>query len=97
MWIDLKRIIPQAASRLKVKEGLEESEIFTQWDEQISGCFGQPFVKKSKPVSFKDKTLVVDCLNSSWACEFNLRQEKILTWLRKKIGRDKISKIRFIS
>ena len=97
MWIDLKKIIPQAASRLRVKEGLREGEIFTQWDEQINKCLGQAFISKSKPMSFKNKILVVGCINSSWACEFNLRQEKILSWLKEKMGKEKVDKIRFIS
>ncbi len=97
MWTSLHQIAPQAASRLKLRDGLREGEIFTQWDKQIGKELGAIFIKKAKPLSFKDKTLVIDCLNSSWASEFNLRREKILTWLKEKLGQNKIERIKFIS
>lgn len=97
MWTSLKKIIPQAAGRLSLKEGLKESEFLNNWDNHLGKCLGDNFKKKSRPVSFKDKILVVDCLNSVWASELNLRQEKIINWLKKKLGRNKIKKIKFIS
>lgn len=97
MWIPLKKIVPQAAKRLRLKEGLKESSVFSDWDKHLTEQFGSVFFGKSKPVALKNKTLVIDCLNSSWAAELNLRQEKIFHWIRKKLGRDKLKKIRFIS
>ena len=97
MWTPLKKIIPQAASRLRVGEGLKQGDFLNNWDQHIGTCLGEGFKKKSKPVSFKNKILVIDCLNSVWASEFNLRREKLMRWLKKKLGRDKIEKIKIIS
>ncbi|PJE59921.1 MAG: hypothetical protein COU85_01140 [Candidatus Portnoybacteria bacterium CG10_big_fil_rev_8_21_14_0_10_44_7] len=97
MWLSLKKIIPGTAKRLKLKESLAAGQFLTNWDQEIEGCLGDGFAQKSKPVALKNKILVVDCLNSVWAAELNLRQEKILRWIKKKLGRDKVEKIKFIS
>ena len=97
MWTSLKKILPFNINKLGLSQVLELNDICLNWDEILSELFGEDFKNKSRPISFKDKTLVVDCLNSIWASELQTKQIKIIECVNKKIGKGGLEKIRFIS
>ncbi|MFH0852080.1 MAG: DUF721 domain-containing protein [bacterium] len=97
MWTSLKKILPFNINKLGLGQVLELNDICLGWDKILAELFGEDFKNKSRPVSLKDKTLVVDCLNSVWASELQAKQIKIIEWMNKKVKKDGLEKIRFIS
>lgn len=76
---------------------LELNEICSGWDKMLGNLFGEGFKNKARPVSLKDKTLTVDCMNSVWAGELQIRQPKIIQQINNIFGKELVKKIRFIS
>lgn len=97
MWIELKKILPQSIEKLGLGVFFEFSQISLRWDKIITELLGMGCVNKSKPISLKNKTLLVDCLNSVWASEFQLNQQKIIKEINQALNKDLIEKITFIS
>ena len=97
MWTTIKKILPFNVNKLGLGEILEFNEICNNWDKILDNFFGVRFKNKSKPVSLKNKVLIVDCLNSIWASELQLKQPKIIEAVNKKFGKDIIEKIKFIN
>jgi predicted nucleic acid-binding Zn ribbon protein len=97
MWTTIKKILPFSVRRLGLGQVLEMNEICDNWDKMLENLFGEGFKNKAKPVSLKDKTLIVDCMNSVWASELQLKQTKIIEEINKKFSKELVEKIRFIS
>jgi len=97
MWTLIKKILPFHISRIGLGGVLELNEISLNWDKTIEGLFGVEWGGKSRPISLKDRILVVDCLNSVWASEFQIKKEKIISQINQSLGKGLVEKIRFIS
>ncbi len=97
MWATIKKILPFNVRKLGLGQILELNEICSNWDEMIENLFGEAFKNKAKPISLKNKILIVDCLNSTWASEFQLKQIKIINYINNIFKKELIEKIRFIN
>jgi predicted nucleic acid-binding Zn ribbon protein len=97
MWTTIKKILPFNVRKLGLGQVLELNEICANWDQILEDLFGRNFKNKTKPVSLKNRTLIVDCMNSAWASELQLKQPKIIKQINNISGKDLIEKIRFIS
>jgi len=97
MWIEIKKILPFAINKLRLGNWLEFNQLSLNWDKILSASFGDNWKNKAKPISLKDKILIVDCLNSSWASEFQLKKEKIINQINHFFCREIVKEIKFIS
>lgn len=76
---------------------MEFGKLQKGWNEILSEAVSPVWQKKSQPVKIKNKILFVDCLNSVWANEFQMKEGAILEKLKKKFKGLTIEKIRFNS
>ena len=97
MWTTIKKILPFNIRKLGLGQVLELNEICSGWDKMLENLFGESFKNKARPVSLKDKTLIVDCMNSVWAGELQLKQPRIIQQINNVFGKELVKKIRFIS
>ncbi len=97
MWASIKNILPAKLRSLGLKNALEFQELRQKWDDIIGEALNNSFLKKSQPIKIKDKILFVDCLNSVWVNELQMKEKDILEKLKKKIGGQEIEKIKFFS
>lgn len=97
MWTAIKKIIPFNINKLGLGSIAEANEVFLSWEKTIAEAIGEKYKQKSRPVSLKNKTLIVDCLNSCWASELQLKQAEILAKINTRLKKSPVEKIRFIS
>lgn len=97
MWTAIKKILPFNVRKLGLGQVLELNEVCSSWDRMLENLFGEGFKNKARPVSLKDKTLTVDCMNSVWAGELQIKQLKIIQRINSIFGKELVKKIRFIS
>lgn len=97
MWTVLNQILPTAIKKLGLGQVLEFNEVCEKWDKELGNLCGDISIGKTKPISLKDRILIVDCLNSVWACQLQLKQEAIVSCLNKALKKQTVEKIRFIS
>jgi predicted nucleic acid-binding Zn ribbon protein len=97
MWTTIKKILPFNVRKLGLGQILELNEICSGWDKILENLFGEGFKNKARPVSLKDKILIVDCMNSVWAGELQLKQSKIIQQINNIFGKELVKKIKFIS
>ena len=72
-------------------------EIQQGWDNILRDSLGPEWVKKSKPIKLINKILFIDCLNSVWANEMQIKEERVLKLVKEKFKRSEIERIRFFS
>jgi predicted nucleic acid-binding Zn ribbon protein len=97
MWTTIKKILPVSVRKLGLGQVLELNDIVSDWDNILGELFGEGFKNKAKPISLKDKVLTVDCLNSVWASELQIKQPMISARINRKFGKEMVQRIRFIS
>ncbi len=97
MWIVLNKILPVNIKKLGLGQVLEFGEICEKWDNELCNLCGSAYAGKTKPVSLKNKILTIDCLNSAWACQLQLKQESVISRLNESLKKQAVEKIRFIS
>ncbi|MDD5589567.1 MAG: DUF721 domain-containing protein [Candidatus Portnoybacteria bacterium] len=96
-WTALKRMLPETVQKLNLGPVLEFNQLTICWDGILAEELGEPFRKVSKPISLKNKILLVDCLNSTWAQELQFKCEPIKERANKLLQKETICQIRFIS
>ncbi|OGZ33579.1 MAG: hypothetical protein A2Y98_01435 [Candidatus Portnoybacteria bacterium RBG_19FT_COMBO_36_7] len=97
MWTTIKKILPVSIRKLGLGQVLELNDICFCWDKMLEELFGEIYRNKSKPISLKNKTLIVDCLNSVWASELQIKQLQIIKQINGNFSRELVERIRFIS
>ncbi len=97
MWIALNKILPVAIKKLGLGQVLEFNDLCKIWDRELCGLYGSAYAGKTKPVSLKNKILTIDCLNSAWACQIQLKQESVISRLNESLKKPTVEKIIFIS
>lgn len=97
MWARIKNILSSRAKNLGLEKSLMFRELQEKWDEILIFAIGPVFQKKSKPIRLKNQALIVDCLNSVWANELQIKEKIILGQIRQKFSKLPIEQIRFIS
>jgi len=96
MLTEVKKILPFCANKLGLGIVLEFHQLFLNWDKILTGVFGDNYQNISRPISLKNKTLIIDCLNSVWASELQFKQEIIINQVNKFFNKEAIKEIRFI-
>jgi len=87
----IRDVLRSVFARLESEKGLSWEEVESSW----RGLAGQGAFRHSKPVALKKKVLTVFVDSSAWMQELTLQKRGILKGLKRKFGRDRISKIRF--
>jgi len=78
-----------ARDRAAPKTGLAAAQ--AAWGEAL----GERLAAVAKPVSERDGTLTVDCVDGVWAQELDLMQEQLLERLREALGERAPEALRF--
>lgn len=97
MWTVIRKILPFNITKLGLGSVLEFNDITNIWDKLIDENLGLKYQNKTKPISLKNKVLIIDCLNSNWACDLQLREHLIIEGINKFFGKDLIEKVKLIS
>ena len=97
MWTAVRKILPFNLARLGLGSALEFNEIVANWDKLIGKNFGPKYQSKTRPISLKNKILIIDCLNSNWACDLQLKETMLVGGINKFFGKSLIEKVKFIS
>lgn len=98
MWTSLKKILPGKIRWLGLEKEIEFFNLRKSWDKILSDTLGQGFKEKSRPIKLKNGVLLVDCLNSVWANELQMKEEVVLEKIKTSLGKPAlVEKIRFIS
>jgi predicted nucleic acid-binding Zn ribbon protein len=97
MLISIQKLLPAKLRNLGLKKEFEFNSLKKNWDETIAAALGQAFKGKCQPLSLGRSILTVDCLNSIWANELQMKEMLLLKLFKKEFGDVKIEKIRFIA
>jgi len=98
LWTSLKRLLPSKIRGLGLEKEIEFFNLKKNWDNVLGDTLGRGFKEKSRPEKLKNGVLVVNCLNSVWANELQMREEIILEKIKKSLAKPAlVEKIRFIS
>lgn len=97
MWTAIQKIIPRKIRQLGLGTIIYLFQLQKDWEDLTVKIAGPIFVKKSKPIQLQNKILIVDCLNSVWANEFQMKEQELLREINKKYKNALVEKIRFIS
>lgn len=96
-WTSIAWVIPNKIKSLGLEQIWRLVELKDDWDNILQRVAGDKFKNKSRPINLKNETLIVDCLNSIWANELRLREQRILEEIKKRSKPIKIVKISFVS
>ncbi|HRY52234.1 MAG TPA: DUF721 domain-containing protein [Candidatus Portnoybacteria bacterium] len=96
-WTSIAWVIPNKIKSLGLEQIWRLVELKDDWDNILQRVAGDKFKNKSRPTNLKNETLIVDCLNSVWANELRLREQRILEEIKKRSKPIKIVKISFVS
>lgn len=80
-----------------MEEAMNFANLQEKWDQTLGQALGADFQKKSRPVKIKNKILFVECLNSVWANELQMKEKIILEKIKGKLKKISVEKIKFIS
>jgi len=97
LWTAIQKIIPRKIRQLGLGTIIYLFQLQKDWEDLTVKIDGPIFVKKSKPIQLQNKILIVDCLNSVWANEFQMKEQELLREINKKYKNALVEKIRFIS
>lgn len=97
MWVSIQKILPSKKRSLGLEASFAIYTLQARWDQIIGAILGPAFQKKAKPMKIKDKVLLVDCLNSIWANEMQMKEKIIMERLKRSFPKMGIERIKFIS
>jgi len=93
----INKILAPKIKALGLEKGFAVARLYRQWDGVVAEALGEKFKKKSQPFKLSRDFLIISCLNSLWANEFQLRADSLRRALEEKYPKIKIKNLRFIS
>lgn len=84
-------IIRRVFAELDKKKNTSQEEILSLWRELA----GERGVWHSRPSSLKNRVLTVRVDSSAWLQELVMRKRRLLKELKRALGKDRITEIRF--
>ena len=84
-------IVKDVFSKLESEKNFSKEDIDSYWKELV----GERGFKHSKPASLRQKVLTVWVDSSGWLQELSMRKRQFLKGLKRALGKDRISEIRF--
>ncbi len=87
----IDEVIKSVIEKLEKRPQLTSDAIEKIWKEVA----GEKAFSHTKPTSLRKKRLTINVDGSSWLYALTLRKSELLTGLKKKLGKDKISEIQF--
>ncbi len=94
MFNRIKYLLPLAVKKAGIEKQMEASEICLLWERALEKIFPAA-IKKTKALSFKDKTLKVAVLGSVWAQELEFKKQDIIEFINGKKEQAFLERIRF--
>jgi predicted nucleic acid-binding Zn ribbon protein len=96
MATHLKNLIQQSVSRAGISKEVGAAVICNEFDKIMLEIFGDKAKNKVKAQYIKNGTLTVAVLSSVWGQEIKLHEQEILEKLQKKVGINKVVRLRFL-
>jgi len=91
---DIGQILDRTLNSYRLKNKLANLDIFLNWDEVI----GQKLAQACKPIKIsKQRTLVIQAKNSSWAQEINMMKEELLEKISKSGTKSIVEDIKIVT
>jgi predicted nucleic acid-binding Zn ribbon protein len=87
----IKDVVSTILEGLKSREPQYKMGLLQEWRRAVRGNIA----KHTKPVAWRGTRLIVNVDSSSYLYELSLRKEKILSRLKKYLGKEKINEIQF--
>lgn len=87
----IKDVVSTILEGLKNKEPSFLERLLLEWKKVVRGNIA----KHTKPVAWTGTRLIVNVDSSSYLYELNLQKEKILSKLKRRLGKEKIDEIQF--
>ena len=84
-------VVRSVVSRLAAQKSIGKEAVDASWKESV----GEEGFKHSRPVAVRQKVLTVRVDSSAWLEELALKKRRILKAMKQRIGRDKLTEIRF--
>jgi len=97
VWTSIQKILPQKRRALGLDSAFEIFNLRKKWDDILGALISPGFRQKSKPIKAINRVLLVDCLNSIWANELQMKEKIILDKIKNLFPGIRVEKIRFIS
>ena len=95
MLSSLKNFLDKSINKAGIQKQIEAARVCFLWEEVIREIFNEEAARKSKALKFKNGILTVAVLSSVLAQEFNFKREEIKGEINKKLGGERVKKIRF--
>lgn len=80
-----------------MKKQVEAAGVVEHAQEVFLDQFGEEGALHVKPLFLKNRTLTVTCTSSSIAQEIRLNQAQIVEKINKKVGKNEVDRIRYLS
>ena len=95
MFTKANNLLSLTITRNGIARQIEAARICALWKIAVKEKFSEQASKKSRAIYFKNKTLTIAVFGSTWAQEFQLRQNEIAEEINRKLGRNIIERIKF--
>lgn len=96
MFTSIKNVIPVIVERLGYQGDVEIYRVKKIWSKIMVDLYGEGVKKTNiKPLYLRNKTLFINCPDSVWANDLQMKKETILKKINKN-SKKIINKIRFI-
>jgi len=96
MFVRIKNIIGNNLIKIGAKSILDKENVKKKFNRIINVYYGNEISERIKVISLKNKALLVQCPDSMWAGELQLKNHLILKEFAKGGFKKLIEKIRFI-
>ncbi len=87
----IKDVLGTVLEQLRSKKPHPLAQLLQEWKKVAKG----KIAAHTKPVAWKNKCLIVNVDSSGYLYELNLQREKILNKLKERLGKGKVSQLRF--
>jgi len=96
MIIPIKNLLAESVQRTGAAREINAAVICNEFDKIMLEIFGDKAKNKVKAQYIKNGTLTVAVLSSVWGQEIKLHEQEILEKLQKKVGINKVVRLRFL-
>ncbi len=93
----IKNLLQQTVNKAGISQQVDAAVVCDAFNRIIVELLGQEIAKKAKALYVKNRTLSIAVLSSAVGQEIKLHEREIMEKLAKKIGPDKVERLRFLA
>jgi len=94
MWHDFKKYIPRAAGKYNFTSTMKAIEVCQAYRKVAREILPATAAKNTFPKAYKNNTLTIGALNSSWAQMVQLHKHRLHKSLRDQLGEKTVAQIK---